>query len=407
MHAFRATAPRRRGVALLAATFALLCALAWQAQASWATYGKVSVVKVNYGGNPSDTFTFDYNLGPSPGPGTGSFTIAGGQKSPTYKVECNVPASGAYCYTPALNVTERPTPGYTFTGAVCRSTNAHSSSYVEPTTSSPVDSDTKVDPQSRRIDFKVSLYEWVKCWVTNTRDTGTVTITKHVVPAQGTTDTGKFDLTLDGTVKAQDVGDGGSTGALTVPTGDHTVGELAGTGTSLDDYDSSISCDDGNGTVSGASISVTKGSTWSCVITNARKFTPASPVVTPSPSATQTQSPAPAIQVLSETKTSPKPGTAKLRGPSGCPIRATTASVTGKRIAKVTFYLDGRKVRTVAHPDSHGRWNLRVTTRTLPYGRHRLRVVVTFKSGTTTKRKTLSMSFTRCHAAVVTPQFTG
>ena len=81
--------------------------------------------------------------------------------------------------------------------------------------------------------------------------------------------------------------------------------------------------------------------------------------------------------------------------------------MTGKRIAKVTFYLDGKKVRTVTHPDSHGRWGLRVTPRTLPYGRHRLRVVVTFVAGSTTKSKTLSLSFTRCHAAVVTPKFTG
>ena len=71
--------------------------------------------------------------------------------------------------------------------------------------------------------------------VTNTRDTGTIKVTKELVPA---TDSGKFNLLIDGQAKATNVGDGGTTGTQTVPPGTHTVGESAGTATDLADYDS-------------------------------------------------------------------------------------------------------------------------------------------------------------------------
>jgi len=120
-----------------------------------------------------------------------------------------------------------------------------------------------------------------------------------------------------------------------------------------------------------------------------------------------TQLTQPAISVAPEQLTSPKAGSAKLRGPAGCPIRATSASVTGKRIAKVVFYLDGKKVKTIKHPDAKGRWSLRIVPNRLPYGSHKLTVKVTFVANTKTKSKTLKISFTRCRAAILKPKFTG
>src|SRR4029079_12582715 len=78
------------------------------------------------------------------------------------------------------------------------------------------------------------------------------------------------------------VGDNGSTGEETRNTGTHTVGETAGTSTSLADYQKSISCVDtanGNaaaGSTSGDSagplnVSVTYGSDIVCTITNTRE----------------------------------------------------------------------------------------------------------------------------------------
>ncbi len=68
--------------------------------------------------------------------------------------------------------------------------------------------------------------------ITNTRETGKLEVKKSLSP---TNDPGKFNLQIDGTTDpdAQNVGNGGSTNEQTINTGSHTVGETAGTGTSL------------------------------------------------------------------------------------------------------------------------------------------------------------------------------
>ena len=113
------------------------------------------------------------------------------------------------------------------------------------------------------------------CVITNTRKTGTITVTKALVPG---TDPGKFNLKIDTTVVKSDAGDTGTSGPITVNTGNHDVSEAAGTGTTLADYTSSISCTEDTNTaspvnVSGsgpASVPVAEGDAWTCVITNTR-----------------------------------------------------------------------------------------------------------------------------------------
>ena len=51
-----------------------------------------------------------------------------------------------------------------------------------------------------------------------------------------TTDTGKFNLQIDGVTKAADALCGGTTGPVIVSAGTHTVAETAGAGTGLADY---------------------------------------------------------------------------------------------------------------------------------------------------------------------------
>lgn len=80
--------------------------------------------------------------------------------------------------------------------------------------------------------------------------TGKLEVIKDLVPDN---DTGLFNLQIDGQTEAANVGDGGSTGEKIVSAGtsnsvNHTVGETAGTNTSLGDYTSSIVCKDLNGT---------------------------------------------------------------------------------------------------------------------------------------------------------------
>lgn len=106
---------------------------------------------------------------------------------------------------------------------------------------------------------------------------GELEVVKHLVP---TTDNGLFNLQIDGTTKAANVSNNGTTGIVVLPTGNHGVAETAGTSTALTSYDSTISCRDldGTGTVvasgsgtSLASVPLAEGSHVVCVITNTLK----------------------------------------------------------------------------------------------------------------------------------------
>jgi hypothetical protein len=100
------------------------------------------------------------------------------------------------------------------------------------------------------------------CTITNTRKPR-LTINKVCVP---TSDTGKFNLQLDAVTKTADAACGGTTGTIISSIGGHTVGETAGTGTSLTSYSSAISGD----CASDGSITLAAGDNKTCTITNSR-----------------------------------------------------------------------------------------------------------------------------------------
>ena len=56
----------------------------------------------------------------------------------------------------------------------------------------------------------------MKCTVTNTRDKGSIKVVKDVVGVPGYTDGGRFDLLVDGQVKADEIADGGATPVVEV-----------------------------------------------------------------------------------------------------------------------------------------------------------------------------------------------
>jgi hypothetical protein len=96
-----------------------------------------------------------------------------------------------------------------------------------------------------------------------------LTVTKVLVP---TTDAGLFNLLIDTVVKASNVGDGGTTGAQQAALGSHTVGETAGTGTTLSQYVSTVDCGSGPSNGTGASVSFASGdSDKTCTIKNTKK----------------------------------------------------------------------------------------------------------------------------------------
>jgi hypothetical protein len=124
------------------------------------------------------------------------------------------------------------------------------------------------------LDVPVSGGDQIACTITNTRQTGQLRVLKSLSPVG---DPGKFNLQIDGTTHAADVGDGGDTGLQVLDTGTHTVGETAGTATSLTDYTSSIDCRAGDGTgVTVASgdgpgpldVPIGNGDQIACTITN-------------------------------------------------------------------------------------------------------------------------------------------
>jgi len=115
----------------------------------------------------------------------------------------------------------------------------------------------------------------VTCTITNTRQTGTLTVRKVCVPVD---DPGKFNLRIDGVVRTTDATCGQSTGAITVPAGTHTFGETAGTGTSLANYVATYDCSTPTaptigGSLTSGSVSIAPQADVTCTITNKRKPT--------------------------------------------------------------------------------------------------------------------------------------
>jgi uncharacterized repeat protein (TIGR01451 family) len=104
---------------------------------------------------------------------------------------------------------------------------------------------------------------------------GKLEVVKHLIPVG---DSGLFNLQIDGVTKATNVGNNGTTTELSVSAGNHTIGELAGTATTLSNYSPSVTCRDLNGTgaiiasgtLTSLTVPVADQSDIVCVITNTR-----------------------------------------------------------------------------------------------------------------------------------------
>lgn len=104
---------------------------------------------------------------------------------------------------------------------------------------------------------------------------GTITLTKHLLPAA---DPGRFDLKVDAVTRAAAAGDGGTSGSVSVPVGDHAVSETAVSPASLTGYTSAIECSEDSNPASPLnapeagplSVPVAEGDAWRCTLTNTR-----------------------------------------------------------------------------------------------------------------------------------------
>ncbi|MDX6733918.1 MAG: hypothetical protein QOC54_3866 [Baekduia sp.] len=104
---------------------------------------------------------------------------------------------------------------------------------------------------------------------------------------------------------------------------------------------------------------------------------------------------------------SPKTSSARLSGPSGCVRTAFRAIVSGRRIARVTFFADGKRRRTVKAKAGRNVFSLRVDPRTQNRGAHRITAIVHFTTDSATKDRTLRLVYQRCSKAALAPHFTG
>jgi hypothetical protein len=101
------------------------------------------------------------------------------------------------------------------------------------------------------------------------------------------------------------------------------------------------------------------------------------------------------------------PGSARLRGPAGCLAGGPKKLVvTGKRIAKVRFFLDGKQVAVRGKPDARGRFSYTVNRKSLRTGAHTVVAKVTYKAETVATKRTFRRTFAKC-ARAIKPQFTG
>jgi uncharacterized repeat protein (TIGR01451 family) len=187
-------------------------------------FGRIIIDKVT---NPSgDNQSFSFNLSDGPSSLDQSFDLA--DATTPHDSGIVLPGSG-------YNVSETIPGGWDQTSATC----------------SDGSSVTNID---------IAPGETVICTFTNTK-LPTLTVTKVLIPENSQ---GLFNLKIDDTIYATDIGNSGTTGAQIVTIGSHTVSEVAGTGTDLSNYSTII----GGDCASDGSITLAAGENKTCTITN-------------------------------------------------------------------------------------------------------------------------------------------
>jgi hypothetical protein len=100
-------------------------------------------------------------------------------------------------------------------------------------------------------------------------------------------------------------------------------------------------------------------------------------------------------------------GTAKATAPTGCVTTNFNVQVSGRQIRRVVFYLDSKKVSTLARPNRGTRFALAVRPNSLRRGTHRVLAVTYFTTASKTPKRTLRVAFSRCARQAAAPRFTG
>jgi hypothetical protein len=98
---------------------------------------------------------------------------------------------------------------------------------------------------------------------------------------------------------------------------------------------------------------------------------------------------------------------ARLSGPGRCVRGPFRARVSGREIARVTFFVDGKHRRTVTATGGRTVFSLRVDSLGQNLGVHHITAKVRFTPDSGATSRTLRLVYQRCSKAPVKPRFTG
>lgn len=106
------------------------------------------------------------------------------------------------------------------------------------------------------------------------------------------------------------------------------------------------------------------------------------------------------------------PGTAIVRGRSGCQALPFRVVVQGREIVRVIFAVDGRVRQTLFAPNRGGLYVLPMNPKAYKFGVHRVTARTLFSPRSGTPTRTLRVTFLRCARRATTtppptPSFTG
>ena len=189
--------------------------------------------------------------------------------------------------------------------------------------------------------------------------------------------------------------DGPVTGNIRIGDTSHPVGPLVWVGTGEQTF--TIAVTPGTFSVSGSFAWPKKQRDFNGDFNAADMTCPPPPEPPVTPSGTP-----PSGGALPETTLS---GIARLRGESGCVEQTFRARVTGRSIASVAFFLDGRLVKRFR--GERARYSVKVRPARLGFGRHKVIARVRFTAESGTSARALRMMFRRCAQGAVAPRFTG
>lgn len=242
------------------------------------------------------------------------------------------------------------------------------------------------------------------CRFMNTRKEGKVRIKKIAVDSAGAPISGNFSFTGDlGAFDVPANGDGVSSDVAANQS--YNVTETIPAGYTL----TKVECvDTANGTGEASSVNgatatanVQPGEIVVCTFTNTKN--PVTPPGSESVGSTGAVAPVAATGGVTARR-----GTARISGTVGCATaQYASASVAGSQIRRVTFYVNGKKVKTLTKKNAGSTYRLRYRVKSLKVGAYKVRARVEFVTASGTKAKNLRLQFSRCKPRVVKPTFTG